>query len=143
MAADTDRGIELDISTEKVCYIILRAREYDAKVAPVEPDPQSNPIDDAEREVLEDYRSDATQQELRDAIDGLNDDEAIDLIAIAWVGRGDFSATEWNEAHRLADERHRARSARYLLGIPNRADVLEAGFVRLGYSCADVERAHE
>lgn len=143
MAADTDNAVELDISIEKVCYIVLKAREYDAKVPPVEADPGSNPTDDGARAILDDDRDDATQQELRDAIDGLNEDEAIDLIAIAWVGRGDFSADEWDEAHRLADERHQAQSARYLLGIPNLADVVEVGFTMLGYSCADIEKAHE
>src|SRR5487761_1080039 len=143
MAADTDNAVELDISIEKVCYIILKAREYDAKVPPVEADPGSNPTDDGERAILDDYRGDATQQELRDAIDGLNEDEAIDLIAIAWVARGVFLADEWDDAHRLAQERPRSRSARYLLGIPNLSDVLEAGFTVLGFSCADVENAHE
>ena len=34
---------DLNISVDKVCYIALKAREFDAKVEPVEPDPGSNP----------------------------------------------------------------------------------------------------
>ena len=46
---------ELNISDDKVCYIVLKAREFDAKVEPTEPDPGSNPTDSGEREILEDY----------------------------------------------------------------------------------------
>src|SRR5258706_6509384 len=81
---------ELNISAEKVCYIIVKAREFDAKVPPVEPDPGSNPADDGEREILEDYADDPTLLELRSAIDDLNEDEVVDLIALAWLGRADF-----------------------------------------------------
>lgn len=46
--------VEINISPEKVCYIIVKPREFDAKVEPVEPDPASNPSDDADHEILED-----------------------------------------------------------------------------------------
>jgi hypothetical protein len=134
-----DTPNELNISPEKVCYIIIKAREFDAKVEPVEPDPGSNPVDTGEREVLEDYEDDATLAELREAIDDLNDDEVIDLIALAWLGRGDFGKTEWAEARALARERHRHHSATYLTGIPALGDYLEDGLAELGHSCEAYE----
>jgi hypothetical protein len=130
---------ELSISPEKVCYIIVKAREFDAKVEPIEPDPGSNPADSGEREVLEDYSDDATLTELQTAIDDLNDDEIIDLIALAWLGRGDFAKDSWEEAKALARERHRHHSSRYLIGIPALGDYLEEGLAALGYSCEDYE----
>ena len=130
---------EIKISPEKVCYIIVKAREYDVKVAPVEPDPGSNPADSGEREVIEDYEDDPTAAELREAIDDLNDDEVVDLIAMTWLGRGDFAKDEWRDARRLARERHRPHSAEYLMGIPNLGDVLEEGLALLGYSCEEFE----
>ena len=130
---------ELNISADKVCYIILKAREFDAKVEPVEPDPGSNPADDDEREILEDHADDPTLAELRSAIDDLNDDEVVDLIALAWVGRGDFERSEWRDARALADERHRRHSADYLIGMPALGDYLEEGLAALGHSCADFE----
>src|SRR5579872_4324472 len=93
---------ELNISPEKVCFIIVKARAFDAKVEPLELDQGSNPADGDEREILEDYADDATLAELRAAIDDLNDDEVVDLIALAWVGRGDFTKEDWPEARRLA-----------------------------------------
>lgn len=139
MAETEEPAVELNISPEKVCYIIVKAREFDAKVEPVEPDPGSNPTDTGEREILEDYADDPTLAELRAAINGLNDDEVVDLIALAWVGRGDFGKPEWEDARVLAGERHKHHSASYLTGIPALGDYLEEGLAQLGYSCEDYE----
>ena len=106
---------------------------------PVEPDPGSNPADSGEREILEDYVDDPTAMELREAIDDLNQDEVIDLIAMTWLGRGDFRTDEWRDARSLARERHRPHSAEYLMGIPNLGDFLEEGLSLLGYSCEEYE----
>jgi len=129
--------IALNINPETVGFIIIKAREFDAKVEPVEPDPGSNPADDDEREILEDYANDPTLEELRGAIDSLDDDEVIDLIALAWVGRGDFDRREWPQARRLAAERHRRRSSDYLVGMPALGDYLEEGLAALGHSMPD------
>lgn len=138
-AANPDVRQDLAISMEKVCYIIVKAREFDAKVDPVEPDPGSNPADGGEREILEDYPDDATYFELRAAIRSLNDDEVVDLIALAWVGRGDFTGDEFKEARHLARERYRHGSASYLVGMPALGDYLEEGLAALGYSCEEFE----
>jgi hypothetical protein len=137
--------IELDISDEKVCFLIVKAREFDAKVDLIEPDSGSNPIDEEDRSaVLEDVpeEEDATESELRDAIEGLSEDEVLDVIALVWIGRGDFSREDWEEARRLAAERHRGNAAEYLMGTPLLADELEEGFAAVGHSCADVEAEH-
>ena len=55
------------------------------------------------------------------------------------VGRGDYSAAQWDEARADAGERVDERVANYLTGIPLLTDNLEAGLARLGYSCADFE----
>jgi Protein of unknown function (DUF3775) len=140
MAQGDDTPVELNISPEKVCFIIVKAREFDAKVEPEDPDPGSNPADDQEREVLEDYSDDPTFEELSAAIDELNDDEVIDLIAMAWIGRGDFDKGDWEEARRLARERHHHHSAHYLTGMPALGDYLEEGLSQLGHSCDDYEK---
>jgi len=126
---------ELNISADKVCYIILKAREFDVKVEPSESDPGSNATDDDTRDVLEDYGDDPTLAELRSAINDLNDDEVIDLIGLAWVGRGDFGREGWLEAKALARERHKRKSADYLMGMPALGDYLEEGLATLGHSC--------
>jgi hypothetical protein len=55
---ETDAG--LAISGEKAFYIIVKAREFDEKDAPSDPGSGSNPSDDKEVDILEDYRDDPT-----------------------------------------------------------------------------------
>lgn len=126
--------VPLDIDPATVEFIILKARAFDVKTEPVEPDPGSNEIDDNEREVIEDYPGDETEAELRDTIEQLTDDAAIDLVAMFWVGRGDYGRDEWNQARELARERSGPPLADYLMGEPNLGDFLEEGITSLGYT---------
>jgi hypothetical protein len=137
--ADDDHELDLDIDTDKLCYIIIKAREFDAKVEPVEPDPGSNPADSGQREILEDYADDPTFAELSAAITDLNEDEVVDVIALAWLGRGDFGIAEWDEARALAYERHHGNSVRYLTGMPALGDYIEEGMSAFGLSCEETE----
>ena len=132
----------LTIDPDKVCFIIIKARAFDAKVDVVEPDPGSNASDEDMREVLEDYSNDATLGEVKDAIESLNEDEQIELVALAWLGRDDFTAEEWADARERAADAHNSRTAEYLLGIPLLGDYLEEGLAMMGHSCEDFERGH-
>lgn len=136
------KPVEINIDLPKVCFIIIKAREFDAKVDPVEPDPGSNEADDGEREILEDYADDPTLEELRGAIDILNEDELIDLVALAWVGRGDFARDDWAQARSLARDSRGGPTTAYLIGMPGLGDYLEEGLAELGYSCADTDAEH-
>ena len=129
----------LNISLEKMCYIIIKAREFDAKVEPVEPDPGSNPADSGAREILSDYRNDPTCEELWTALDVLNNDEMVDLLALAWLGRGDYTKDEWADAVAQAWQTRNERAVPYLIGIPLLGDFLEEGLSQLGYSCEEYE----
>jgi len=125
------------IDLDKVCWVILKAREFDAKTAPVEEEPGSNPIDEDMREVLEDLPDDPVEEELKAFIDSLNEDEQVELVALAWVGRGSFSAEEWPEAVAEARRAHNDRTAEYLLGMPLLSDYLEEGLAAFGLSCVE------
>ena len=129
----------LSIDPQKICYIILKARAFDGKVEVVEPDPGSNPADEDMREVLEDYDDDATFGELKAIIDTLNEDEQIDLVTLTWIGRGDFSGKEWEDARREAQSARTDHTSGYLLGIPLLGDYLEEALSQLDYSCEDFE----
>jgi hypothetical protein len=134
--------VEINIDPSKVCFIIIKAREFDAKIDPVEPDPGSNEADDGERKILEDYADDPTFEELRGAIDVLNEDEAVDLVGLAWVGRGDFTRAEWAQARALARQSRTGPTAAYLTGMPALGDYLEEGLAELGYTCGDLDAEH-
>jgi len=78
--------------------------------------------------------------ELRDAIEGLNIDEREELLALMWLGRGDYDAASWPEALRQARETRTSTEAGYLLGTPLLADYLEEGVSALGLSLEGFER---
>ena len=62
----------LQISPEKVCFIAIKAREFDAKVEVVIPQLGSNPADEGMRQVLEDFSDDPVLEELTAFINALN-----------------------------------------------------------------------
>ena len=131
---------DLSIRPEKTYYIIEKAREFDAKVAPGALDPGSNPGDDQQRIILEDRAHDPTYLALVGALDDLNEDEGTELVALAWLGRGDYVPDEWPQALITARERRSPDGVgRYLVGIPLLADYLEEGMSQLGYSGEEFE----
>ncbi len=140
--ASAPEPVALATPVEKICYLIVKAREFDAKVDVVEPDPGSNPTDDSDRGVLEDYPDDPTYQELVAALDLLNDDERVEVLAMTWLGRGDFEAKEWAAALAQARSVHDLHETGYLAGTPLLGDYLEEALSLLGHSCEDIDREH-
>lgn len=133
---------ELGISAESVCFVIFKAREFEGQAEVVEEEPGSNPTDEGFRGVLASYADDATYDELKQFIETLDVDEQCELVALAWVGRGDFDLGGWDEAEAMARDRHNEHTAEYLLGMPLLADYLQLGLDALGISCEDEEKEH-
>jgi hypothetical protein len=121
----------LTVNPEAVSFIIAKARAFDAKVEPDDPDSGSNASDDREIDILEDFADDPTLEELKSAIDGLNDDESRDLVAIMWAGRGDYDKSSWRDARAQASTIPPRDRSRYLCGTPMLADYLEQGMDEL------------
>jgi hypothetical protein len=124
----------MDIAPEKVAHVIIKAREYDAKVDAwnTDNDEDDNGGDD-----------NAADQGMRDEIAGfieaLNDDEQAELVALCWVGRGTYEPEDFAEAVETAQNERVNSVASYLLGVPLLADFLEEGLEKMGYSVEDVE----
>ena len=85
---------KLAVSTEKLCFIIEKAREFDVKDVVTDPDDASNPTDDANLAVLEDHKDDPVVKELSAVINSMSVDEQIDLVTLTWIGRGDGGIEE-------------------------------------------------
>ena len=121
----------LTISPEKVCYVIAKARELDVKVAAEELD------DEGMGRILEDYADDPTLEELKSFLEAQSDDELRELLALAWVGRGDFGADEWQDALAQVQDVREKHTVDYLLGTPLLSDYLEEGLAQFGHSCEE------
>ena len=132
-------GVELEINPDKVCHIIAKARAFDAKEQVSDPDSGSNETDDKNLDVLEDLpdEADATRLELVEFIRALDEDEQLNLVALAWVGRGTYEISEWREAMSIARSEHNRRTAEYLLKLPLLGDYLEEGLAAFGENCGE------
>ena len=126
---------ELSISPEKVCFIIVKAREFEQQDLADAGD-ADEAADDAMRPVLEDAH-DPAFRELRAFINALSEDEQIDLVALTWLGRGDGAIDEWDDLRAEANRAHNRRTAAYLLAKPFLPDHLEEGLSAFGCSCED------
>ncbi len=136
----SERDWELSIGPDTVRLFIEKANAIHAGI-------NENYTDGAEHEVELDINSrdnhhhdglaeekaeNLLGRELRELIADLNVDEVSELIALAWIGRGDFEASEWTEAVAAARERGTRRIGDYLLGMPMLGDWLEDGLEALG-----------
>jgi hypothetical protein len=106
----------LEIAPDKVAHVIVKAREYDAKVGTWDDTARSGDAEDDPSSILEDYANDPTRAELAAFIDGLNVDEQVNLVALAWIGRGTFAPEDLDEAVETA--RSERVSAPYLMELP-------------------------
>jgi Protein of unknown function (DUF3775) len=134
---------ELNISREKVAFLIDKAQEFDVKDLPAELESGSNASDDSAIGVLEDDDSDSVASEMASFIRALNEDEQIDLIALMWLGRGEGTIEEWEDLRtRSAEQRNeyrnpQAETADYVLGEPLLGDLLAEGLDQFGVSWVD------
>lgn len=129
----------LEIAPEKVAHVIIKAREYNAKVGAWNASTEEGDADEDPSAILEDFANDPTAAEIAGFIDALNDDEQAHLVALAWIGRGTFEPEEFDEAVETARAEQINSTASYLLGQPLLADYLEEGLEKLGYSAGDIE----
>src|SRR5579863_9226672 len=131
---------ELAISAEKIAVIIAKARQFDVKDVVTDPDSGPNASDDAMLSVLEDHADDPVRSELMAIIRSLNADEQIDLVALAWLGRGDGELDDWSDIRAEAAQAHNRRTAEYLLGTPLLGDLLEEALAQFGHSVEEFEQ---
>jgi len=129
----------LSISSEKVCFLIIKAREFDVQDVDTELEDGSNPTDDRMIDVLEESRDNPVRQELRTFIAALGEEEKADLIGLMRLGRGDGTMEEWQEMRDEDMREHSGRIAAYLMGEPLLSDYLEEGLSQFGFSCAEFE----
>ena len=66
--------------------------------------------------MLTDAAGPSIRRELVEFIKDLDVDEAAALVALAWIGRGDFEPEEWRTAVAEAKQRAEGPTWKYLLG---------------------------
>jgi hypothetical protein len=127
--------MDINISSEIVCDLIEKAREFHVKEAVTIVEVPLSPTDDWALQVLADHADDVSYQELYNNIQGLDVDQQITLVALMWLGRGDFLLEEWDQVLTQAGEQYNNRTAEYLIATPLVADYWAEGLDLHGYAC--------
>ena len=134
---DEDEDFDLGISLEAVAAIadaVRAVQEGEESGALAREDEDEEGLDAEDDENMD-------EDALRAFIADLNEDEQASLIALAWVGRGDYEADEWEEALKLAAERNaRGEASAYLSGMDGLGDLLAEGLAEFGIAVEEVER---
>ena len=133
--------MELLTPLETLCRLILRARELEAQVPAQDPDEDPDDVDDLDDEgdqalsVLEDELNTGVEEEVQALLDDLADDQLAETLALAWVGRGTYDASEWDDAFAEATDLDADGRMDELLDMPLLASHLESGLAAFDYSC--------
>lgn len=128
---------------ETLCRIVLRAREYEAQTpSDYDADEAADNVDDEDEgalSVLDDSINDSVEEELRSIMEDLGEDQLIEVLALCWVGAGNYDASDWDEALQDAQEMHDDGGSEgvidELLDMPLLPSVLEAGLAAFDLSC--------
>lgn len=125
----------LDVNPDTVCYLISKAREFHAKEEVVIPEVPDSPSDDWARQVLADHADDMSLQEFKATLDDLEPEQQQNVVALFWLGRGDFDVDEWSDALAEARDSWTTQTADYLIAHPLLADYLLEGLNLMEYGC--------
>lgn len=124
------------ISSEKVCYVIVKSREFDAKEEASYEDPGGNPTDDGDHQILSEQPDDSVYEELSSFLGAMSEEEICELHAMVMLGRGDVDMSNWADALQTARDDLDENTPKHLLEIPLISDYLADALNQFGQSCA-------
>lgn len=127
----------LEINAGIICDIIQKVRAFQVKedvTFPVEGPPEFSEDNDW-LQALASHRDDLTYLDAKKTIDNLEPDQQMMLVALMYLGRGDYSIDEWEMAFETARDNWTKHTADYILSRPLAADHLAEGLEQAGYSC--------
>ncbi len=119
--------MELELNSETVRNIIEKTYQFQMKDGVITSDEPPGYADDGAPPMLADHVNDPIYRELKYTIDDLEPDQQQMLVAIMWIGRGDFAPDEWAEAFGHARDSWTERTADYVIGTAMAADYLREG----------------
>jgi hypothetical protein len=132
--SETPEYTMIDLNSESVRNIAAYAREFQTEVSMTAETAPATITDDQAFERLTEFHGDSRYIELKNAIDDLEPDQQRTLVALMWVGRGDYAIDDWEAALTYASEAKGVATADYLIATPLLADYLEEGLSLHGYT---------
>jgi hypothetical protein len=136
--------MELLTPLEILCRLIIRARELEAQVPAQDPDEDPEDVDDADDEdgkalsALQDELNTGVEEEVQALLDDLGEDQLAETVALAWVGRGTYDPSEWDDAFAEANDLNTDERVDELMDMPLLASYIEAGLAAFDFNCDGV-----
>ncbi len=126
-----------NLNNEIIWGIISKAKEIGMEDSRyIEGDPSSPETPDF-KEILAEDKEDLTNLELKNAINELEPDQQKELVALLFIGRGDYDKDQWRDAIREAGNIPQRRRTEYLVSNPLFADYLQEALSKFGFSAAE------
>ncbi len=119
--------VELELNRDTVEFIIDKAQQFHSRDDVSFSDEPESATEDWAEQVTADYGADPYYQELKTTIEDLEPDQQVSLVSLMWLGRGDYSLDEWEDALRHAEDSWNDHTADYLIGTSLLADYLAEG----------------
>ena len=122
---------EFDLNRDTVQKVVDLAHEFHAQDDVTFDEEPAAPDEFWSRQMSEDFSRDAYYGALKSSINDLEPDQQVSLVALMWLGRGDFSLDEWQDALAHAEGSWNEHTADYLIGTALLADYLEEGLQKI------------
>ncbi|MDL0432655.1 DUF3775 domain-containing protein [Marinobacter sp. TBZ242] len=125
----------LNVNPDTVCRLIELAQAYHVREPANIPNEDNNTVDDWSQNMLDDHKDNTSYEEFETIIKDLEPDQQHEVVALLWLGRGDYSLEEWDSTVKLARQQWSPETAQYLIDHPLLADYLREGLELHGYEC--------
>ena len=96
------------------------------------PDDPTDPWDEWSMELLALHERNEPLVRLREELDRLALEERLNLVALMWLGRGDYPGEDWEGARRAAMAARDGYVTEYLAATAQLAELLRRGASKLG-----------
>ena len=117
----------LNLNHEIVRELIQLAMEIQTQLPPSTGDVQINSADVVLPETPNDN---TTYAQAHSLIDDMDIEQQTSLVALMWLGRGDFEIDQWTQGLETASSQHTDFTADYLLSTPLMASYMEEGLAQ-------------
>jgi hypothetical protein len=122
---------ELNLNRDTVQLVIDKTHEFQAGTDVTFPGDTEASGEQRAGPMASNFDNDPLYQDLKNTIDDLEPDQQVSLVSLMWLGRGDYSISEWGDALRFAEETWTDHTADYLIGTSLLADYLQGGLEQL------------
>ncbi|NIV17725.1 MAG: DUF3775 domain-containing protein [Woeseiaceae bacterium] len=118
---------ELDLNRDTVQSLIDKAHEFQAGLEVTFPDASEGGDEQWAKEVAASFAGDPFYTEFKAMVEDLDPDQQWTLVSLMWLGRGDYSVEDWDDALKYAEQTWTDHTADYLIGTSLLADYLQGG----------------